>query len=88
MDYWSLSHYIKTNTKEVVKYCAGFEKLLINEAKRQGCDGVCAGHIHHACHKTIDGIEYYNCGSFVEHCNAIVEHYNGNMELLNLDDII
>jgi hypothetical protein len=37
--------------------------------------------------RTIDGIAYYNCGDWVEHCSALVEHLDGTMELLRHDTI-
>jgi UDP-2,3-diacylglucosamine pyrophosphatase LpxH len=84
-DYWSLAHVVKTKAKQAVKFMTNFEVALIEEAKRRGCNGVVAGHIHCACHKTIDNIEYYNCGSFLEHCHAVVEHEDGRMEILQID---
>jgi UDP-2,3-diacylglucosamine pyrophosphatase LpxH len=32
--------------------------------------------------RQIDGIAYYNCGDWVEHCSALVEHVDGRMELV------
>ena len=84
MQYWSLSHLIKHSVKEAVGFMTKFETILVAEAKRQHTKGVICGHIHNACHKTIDGIEYYNCGSWLEHCNAIVEHTDGRMEIINI----
>ena len=82
--YWSLSHVVKFKVKEAVQFMNKFETTLSNEAKRQKTDGVVSGHIHNACHKTIDGIEYYNCGSWLEHCNLVVEHADGKMEVINV----
>jgi UDP-2,3-diacylglucosamine pyrophosphatase LpxH len=84
MQYWSLSHVIKFKVKEAVKFMNGFETALSNEARRKQMDGVICGHIHHACFKMIDGIEYYNCGSWLEHCNVVVEHMDGRMEIINI----
>ena len=84
MKYWSLSHFIKFRVKKAIKCMTNFEVSLVEEAKKQNVDGVICGHIHHASHKTIDGIEYYNCGSWLEHCNAVVEHLDGRFEVLNV----
>jgi UDP-2,3-diacylglucosamine pyrophosphatase LpxH len=84
LSYWSLSHTIKYRVKEAVKYMTNFEIALATEARRRGVKGVVCGHIHHACYKDIDGIQYYNCGSWLEHCNVVVEHTNGKMEVLNI----
>jgi UDP-2,3-diacylglucosamine pyrophosphatase LpxH len=84
-DYWSLSHYLKVNTKEAVKFCVKFEKALVTIAKSKGADGVICGHVHFPCQKTIDGIEYHNTGCWIELATAIVEHYDGKLELIDLD---
>jgi UDP-2,3-diacylglucosamine pyrophosphatase LpxH len=46
-------------------------------------DGVLCGHIHKAAIRKLDGIDYYNCGDFVESCTALVEHFDGRIELLS-----
>jgi UDP-2,3-diacylglucosamine pyrophosphatase LpxH len=81
---WSLAQMVKTRTKEAVKFMTKYEDLLVNEARHQKVDGVICGHIHRACHKSIDGIEYYNCGSWIENCNAVVETVDGDLKLLNI----
>jgi hypothetical protein len=48
---------------------------------------VICGHIHVPAVRTIDGIAYYNCGDWVEHCTALVEHLDGTMELVTHDAI-
>jgi UDP-2,3-diacylglucosamine pyrophosphatase LpxH len=85
MNYWSLSHFIKTNTKEAVKYCVNFEKSLVSAAIHHKTDGVICGHIHFPCQKIIGGIEYHNTGCWIELATAIVEHEDGRLELLDLD---
>ncbi len=85
MDYWSLSHFIKTNTKEAMKYCFKFEKSLVSAAICNKTDGVICGHVHYPCQKMIDGIEYHNAGCWIESATAIVEHEDGKLELINLD---
>jgi UDP-2,3-diacylglucosamine pyrophosphatase LpxH len=83
--YWSLSHFLKSNTKKAVQFCSKFETLLVDAAKRHGADGVICGHIHTPFQKMIDDIEYHNTGCWVEMATAIVEHEDGRLELLNLD---
>ena len=36
--------------------------------------------------KSIDGIEYMNCGDWVESCTALVEHHDGTWELIHWKD--
>lgn len=73
LGYWSLSAYIKHKVKSAVSFITEFEKLLIDEAKRRGFDGVVCGHIHTAASKQIDGVHYINTGDWVESCTAIIE---------------
>lgn len=41
------------------------------------------GHIHRSERTMIDGIEYVNCGDWVESCTALVEHDDGRLEILD-----
>jgi len=77
-----LSKFARENFKKAVTYVGEFEGLLSEYAKENHCDGVICGHVHSPIIKKIDGIDYYNCGDWVEHCSAIVEHENGDFELL------
>ena len=81
--YWSLSKYIKDNVKSSVSFISDFENVLSNHAKNKGYDGIICGHIHKAEIKDIDGIEYLNCGDWVENCTAIVETYDGEFKIIN-----
>ena len=83
--YWSLSHYLKVNTKEAVNFCFKFERALVEVAKHKKVDGVICGHIHYPCQKMIDGIEYHNTGCWIELATVIVEHDDGKLELIDLD---
>ncbi len=85
LNYWSLSHYLKVNTKEAVKFCVKFEKTLATIAKDREVDGVICGHIHFPCQKMVDGIEYHNTGCWIELATTIVEHEDGRLELIDLD---
>jgi UDP-2,3-diacylglucosamine pyrophosphatase LpxH len=85
MEYWSLSHYIKVNTKEAVKYCVKYEKAMVSAAIHEKVDGVICGHVHYPCQKIINGIEYHNTGCWIELATAIVEHEDGKLELIDLD---
>lgn len=84
--HYSLAQAIKTRVKDAVKYINKFENTLTEYAKKVKVDGVICGHIHHACHKMIDDVEYWNCGSWLENkCSAIVEHEDGKLELLFIE---
>ena len=80
--YWSLAQWCKDTVKGIVNFINKFEILLVQYAKETNCDGVICGHIHHAIIKDIDGIEYINCGDWVESLTAIVENYEGEIKIL------
>jgi UDP-2,3-diacylglucosamine pyrophosphatase LpxH len=80
---WSLSKYIKDNVKTSVNFINDFEKVLTEHAKHKNYDGIICGHIHKAELRDIDGIEYKNCGDWVESCTAIVEKYDGEFEIIH-----
>lgn len=84
--YWSLSAYLKQRTKKALQYIDDFEALVADKARREGVDGVVCGHIHQAETRGIDGIQYLNCGDWVESCTAIVEHLDGRIELVDWTD--
>ena len=87
--YWSLSQFIKGKVKSACTFVSRFEETLTHEAERRGLDGVVCGHIHKPEIRRMGGglgIEYYNCGDWVESCTALVEHEDGTLEILNWTD--
>jgi UDP-2,3-diacylglucosamine pyrophosphatase LpxH len=82
LDYWSMSAWIKKNTKQAVGYVLNFEGLLADYCKAKGYDGIICGHIHTPCMKDINGITYMNDGDWVESCTALVEHHDGTWEMI------
>lgn len=83
LKYWSLSQYVKLKVKRACTFISRFEQTLIHEARRRELDGVVCGHIHKAEHRVEDGVEYFNCGDWVESCTVLVEHDCGKMEVLS-----
>ena len=81
--YWSLSAYLKYRVKSAVNFIGEFERMLAAEARRRGVDGIVCGHIHHAADHMIDGIQYLNCGDWVESCTAISEEFDGSLHVLH-----
>lgn len=79
---FSLSAWAKHNVKEAVNFIGDYETVVADAAKRRCVDGVICGHIHSVNISTINGIEYINCGDWVESCTAIVEHENGKFEII------
>ncbi len=80
--YWSLAGYTKRKVKTAVSFIFDFEDSVVRAVRERGIDGVICGHIHSASLRTIDGIDYMNCGDWVDSCTAIVEHLDGRMELI------
>lgn len=88
LNYWSMSKWIKQNTKQAVSYVLNFEKLLADYCKTKGYDGIICGHIHTAEIRVIDDIIYMNDGDWVESCTALVEHWDGRWEIVHWNTIV
>jgi UDP-2,3-diacylglucosamine pyrophosphatase LpxH len=82
LPYWSLSSYLKQQTKQAVQFIADFENAVARRAADRGADGVICGHIHHPEMRSIRDVQYANTGDWVESCTALVEHFDGRLELL------
>ncbi len=80
--HWSLSKYVKDNVKSSVSFITDYEKVLSEHAKMKHYDGIICGHIHKAEIRNIDGIEYLNCGDWVESCTAVVETMEGEWKII------
>ena len=80
---WSLAAWAKGKVKSAVNSLSNFESSVAKECERQKFDGVICGHIHHAEYKTVHGVEYYNCGDWVESCTALLEDESGVITVYN-----
>jgi UDP-2,3-diacylglucosamine pyrophosphatase LpxH len=85
-NYWSLSAFLKFKAKSAIKFITEYEKTLASMARKQGTNGVICGHIHRAEIKMIDGVEYYNCGDWVESCTALIEDFDGQIKLIHFHE--
>ncbi len=85
-DYWSLAAFLKHRVKNAVKYISKFERAVALEAQRQQVDGLICGHIHRPEIAVINGVNYLNCGDWVESCTALLEHHDGSIELVHCAD--
>lgn len=81
MPYWSLSKWLKDNTKQAVSFIQKYEDHVAEYCREHGYDGIICGHIHHAEMKEINGVEYMNDGDWVESGTALVEHVDGTFEV-------
>jgi UDP-2,3-diacylglucosamine pyrophosphatase LpxH len=80
--YWSLSAYLKHQTKNAVNFIGNYEKAVCSAAQHHNVDGVICGHIHHAAIEELDGCEYKNSGDWVESCTALVEDHEGAFQII------
>lgn len=78
LQYWSLSSYLKTKVKNVIKFLSEYKKMSKIKVKEKKCDSIMIGHTHSP--EIING-EYYNTGDFCESNSYIVEHIDGKIEL-------
>ena len=85
--YWSLSAYLKHKVKQAVSFIGEYEQAVADECRKRGFDGVVCGHIHHAEIRNIQGVDYHNCGDWVESCTALVEDYSGKIEIIKWLDV-
>ena len=72
----SLSKYLKDNVKAAVSFMVDFENEMVRQAKKRKCHTVVCGHIHTPDYKIIDGVDYLNCGDWVENCSYIILENN------------
>lgn len=83
LPYHSLSQTVKDRVKSACTVISRYEQALCAEARRGDFHGVVCGHIHKSERRVIDGIEYLNCGDWVESCTALVEHEDGRLEIID-----
>jgi len=88
LKYWSLASFIKTNLKNAMRHISTYEHLLTSLAKEHNVSGIVCGHIHYPRYQTINGIEYFNTGDWVEHCTALIETESGEMQLIKWPDML
>jgi UDP-2,3-diacylglucosamine pyrophosphatase LpxH len=73
---------VKRNVKNAVSFIGDFEKAIVRFSVTERVSGVVCGHIHSPTIRKIEGVDYYNCGDWVESCSALVENFEGHIELL------
>ena len=79
LNYCSLSSYLKTKVKNVIKFISEYKKLSSDKLKEVNCDSIMIGHTHTP---DIENGKYYNTGDWVESCSYIIEDLDGNMKLI------
>lgn len=58
------------------------ESLLVELARKTGCDGVICGHFHQPALHEHDGLIYGNCGDWRDNFTALTECHNGTLSLI------
>jgi UDP-2,3-diacylglucosamine pyrophosphatase LpxH len=83
---FSFSNFLKQKAKEAVKYIGNYEATVVHYCKNSVHDSILCGHIHKPECTVIDGINYYNCGSFIvgENSSYIIETLEGEIKLIKL----
>ncbi len=81
LHFWSLSACVKMNVKNAVSFIGEFEQGIVRYSREYKVDGVVCGHIHTPVIRNIEGVEYYNCGDWVESCSVLLEDFDGHIEL-------
>lgn len=79
MSYWSLSAYLKTKVKNVIKFLSEYHKMAEKKVIEKNCDSILMGHTHSP--EIIAG-KHYNSGDFCESCSYIIETLDGKIELV------
>jgi len=80
--HWSLADYAKRNVLKAVAFIGDFEKAAVKGASLRKMDGVICGHIHTPVMKVVDGLDYINCGDWVDNCTAVIEECDGSLHLI------
>jgi len=81
LKYWSLSKWLKDNTKQAVNFINKYENYIADYCIENNYNGIICGHIHHAEIKKINGVLYMNDGDWVESATALLEHTDGTWEI-------
>jgi UDP-2,3-diacylglucosamine pyrophosphatase LpxH len=83
LNYWPLASSLKHRSRAAQAYMENFRAAAIACAASRGVDGCITGHIHRPEIYVAEGIEYLNCGDWVEHCTGLAEHTDGRLELID-----
>jgi len=87
LKYKSYSLLMKQNVKRAVNYVSNFEDLMAIHTRKRACEGIVCGHIHTPTIRRLNGLDYYNCGDWVESCTALIEQEDGQIELVRYADV-
>lgn len=83
-EFYSLSKAVKGRVKKWVNSMSSFDKNIVKIARKNDCQGVIAGHIHHPEIKMLEDILYINSGDWIESLSAAVEDAEGNWSIITV----
>ncbi|MBY5991832.1 UDP-2,3-diacylglucosamine diphosphatase [Ferrimonas balearica] len=86
--HWSLAKHLKSRLKGANDAVARYRQAAVDEARRQGVEGIVCGHIHCPDQRSQDGVQYLNTGDWLESFTAITEDLDGNMRLVQLEEAV
>nr|WP_086938650.1 UDP-2,3-diacylglucosamine diphosphatase [Thaumasiovibrio occultus] len=82
LPYWSLAGYLKARVDKANAAITRFRDAAMSFAKRQQCDAIVCGHIHHPEIVESDTVTYLNDGDWIENCTALIEQHDGTLDLI------
>lgn len=68
---------------DMIRACDAFEQRLSDVARHHQADGIICGHFHKPALHADHGVEYANCGDWVENASALVETAGGRLLLID-----
>lgn len=72
---------IKRKSKKIINFINQYESRAAEYARSNSADRIITGHIHVPEIKTVEGIEYLNCGDWMENCTGLVEYLDGSIKI-------
>ena len=78
-----MPHKFLKRFNDIVRACDAFEERLSDVARKHQADGIICGHFHKPALHADHGVEYANCGDWVENATALVETANGRLLLID-----
>jgi len=79
----NLAERVVKRFNDIVRACDAFEERLSDVARKHKADGIICGHFHKPALHADHGVEYANCGDWVENATALVETANGRLLLID-----
>jgi UDP-2,3-diacylglucosamine pyrophosphatase LpxH len=79
----NLAERVVKRFNDIVRACDAFEERLSDVARKHKADGIICGHFHKPALHADHGVQYANCGDWVENATALVETANGRLLLID-----